>query len=468
MSTETLVFTLPTPIIQPHSGAPGATPDSDTLSGVVTQIRIPGGNPAGEPIVAGPTDRPFTVDLPDNLGFGSFLDAGKTPGVESSVAPSAPVTSSSASTKSSTGNPRTSTGSSNGPSQTSTAAPRNSSTSNATSHSNSGSTTSHRNTNPISAGAAAGIGIGCAIAGALIAAAILLLFFRRRRRRSPARSDVIPLNGFASVEKTMASPDSIGPAGMIERSLPQPAEDQALGGEMSRLKTAIKNHVQSYYHTDQVKGGVDQAALGLIATGNMPLIASTLGSLLSNPVTRMTAIRFCITWTVVSRIDQNCEPSLSFLPPEIASCLQSISSTRDDPSTKPGFMSRWKAYTAALLHDRYSSTTLTASDSRNRNISEALQALDTVLHSFADPQRDDRERLQKLEEIVKRGARFGFTVFSQPSLLEFDWNTAPSAGRGTLVISPALTQVTDDNGRRLPRPRVLEEQDVARGLESYF
>ena len=101
-------------------------------------------------------------------------------------------------------------------------------------------------------------------------------------------------------------------------------------------------------------------------------------------------------------------------------------------------------------------------------MTEALQALDAVLDPFADEQRDNRERLQKLEEILKRSARFGFILFSQPSLLEFDWNTSPSTGRGTLVVSPALTQVTDDNGRRLPRARVLEEQDIARGLESYL
>ncbi|KAL8864564.1 MAG: hypothetical protein Q9198_009783, partial [Flavoplaca austrocitrina] len=216
--------------------------------------------------------------------------------------------------------------------QTTTPAPGSNPTSGVDSTVGRASSDSRQNSNDIRPGVAAGIGIGCAIAGALIAAAIFILFFRRRRRRAPARSDAIPLNGFASVEKTIASPDSIGPAGMIERNLPQPVEDQALGGEMSRLKTAIKNHVQSYYHTNSVKGSVDQVALGVIAMGNMPLIASTLGSLLSNPVTRMTAIRFCITWTVISRIDQNCDPNLSFLPPEVATCLLSISSTRDDPS----------------------------------------------------------------------------------------------------------------------------------------
>lgn len=188
--------------------------------------------------------------------------------------------------------------------------------------------------NSISRGAAAGIGVGCAVAGALIAAAIIALLFRRRRRHRPARSDVIPLNGFVSAEKSVASPDPSSPAGVVDRNLPQPAEDQALGGEMSRLRTSIKNHVQSYYHTNSVPGSVDQAALGLVAAGNMPLIASTLASLLSNPMTRVTAIRFCIAWVAISRVDQYCEPSRSFLPPEIASCLVSIASAREDPSSE--------------------------------------------------------------------------------------------------------------------------------------
>ncbi|KAI4225645.1 MAG: hypothetical protein L6R36_003761 [Xanthoria steineri] len=417
--------------------------------GLISSVGAPGQQPTtplpgAESTRSSPFQPPTDAPRPPENGAPSSLTAASTSlkPVSSSptASPNGPVTAGSGYNSSSNGNSTTSAG------------PRSSSP----------------KSNDISPGAAAGIGIGCAIAGALIAAAIFVLFFRRRRRRAPPRSDAIPLNGFGSVEKTIASPDSVSPVAMIERSLPQPVEDQALGGELSRLKTAIKNHVQSYYHTNSVRGGVDQVALGLIATGNMPLIASTLGSLLSNPVTTMTAVRFCITWTVVSRIDPNCEPSLSFLPPEIASCLLSINSTRDDPSTKPGFMSRWKAFTAALLHDRYGSSTVTVSDARNRNISEALQALNAVLSPFADEQRDDRERVQKLEEILKRGARFGFTLFSQPSQLDFDWNAPPSAGRGTLVISPALTQVADDSGQRLPRPRVLEEQEVARGLETYL
>ncbi|KAL8731718.1 MAG: hypothetical protein Q9181_004199 [Wetmoreana brouardii] len=339
----------------------------------------------------------------------------------------------------------------------------------------------------VSPGAAAGIGIGCAVAGALIAAALIALFLRRKRRHRPTRSDIIPLNGFGSAEKSVASPDPSSLGGLVERHLPQPAEDQALGGEMSRLRTSIKNHVNSYYHTNSFRGGVNKVALGLVAAGNMPLIASTLESLLSDPATRLVAIRFCIAWTVFSRIDQSCDPSTSFLPPEIASCLSSIGSTREESESpytlcslsfevhcadldlaRMALASRWRSLTAALLQPKYGPNTLTSSDSRNANISAALQALNTMISSFANEPHNDGERVRKLEEILRRGARLGFMLFSQPSLWDFDWNPPPKVGREGLVVSPALIQVGDDNGRKLPRPRVLEEQELAQGLKSYL
>lgn len=197
------------------------------------------------------------------------------------------------------------------------------------------------NSNPISSGAAAGIGIGSAAAGALIAAFIVWLLMRRSRRsRRPARTESIRLNGFASTGKAGPggnSSDVSSAAAVVERTLPQPADDQAISGEISRLRTLIKNHAQSYYHSSPARAsatGVDQAALGAIAMGNMPIITSTLTSLLSNPSTRMSAIRFCIAWTAISRIDLGCEPVASFLPPEIATCLVSMTGMRDDPQSR--------------------------------------------------------------------------------------------------------------------------------------
>ncbi|KAL9597511.1 MAG: hypothetical protein Q9219_005093 [cf. Caloplaca sp. 3 TL-2023] len=333
----------------------------------------------------------------------------------------------------------------------------------------SASTRRQASSNSISPGAAAGIGIGCAIAGALIAAAILAFFFRRRtRRHEPSRSEVVPLNGFAPVEKTISTPDPSTPASLVDRNLPQPIGDQALGGELSHLRASIRDHVQNYYHTDNVLGSVDQAALGVIAAGNMPLIASSLASLLSNPATRLIAVRFCIAWVALSRIDHSCEPDRSFLPPEIAGCLVSIAGAREDPSTRMAFLSKWRTITASLLESKYGQATITSYDARNQNISEALQALDTVLSPYAAEKRNDRARTQGLEEVLKHGARFGFLLFSQPSTWELDWNAPSNAGRGALAISPSLMQIGDDHSRRLPRPRVVEEQELARGLDAYL
>ncbi|KAI4210810.1 MAG: hypothetical protein LQ351_006392 [Letrouitia transgressa] len=339
----------------------------------------------------------------------------------------------------------------------------------------SNNTNASSNSNPISSGAAAGIGIGSAAAGALIAAFIVWLLMRRSRRsRRPARTESIRLNGFASTGKPGSGgnpSDASSAAVVVERTLPQPADDQAISSEISRLRTLIKNHAQSYYHSSPARAsatGVDQAALGAIAMGNMPIISSTLTTLLSNPSTRMPAIRFCIAWTAISRIDLGCEPVASFLPPEIASCIVSMTGMRDDPQTHMAFLSKWRTISAALLQRSYGSGSFSSSDPRNRNINNALEALNTLLRPYADSQRDDNERERKLEEIMRRAARFGFLLFSQPSTWNFDWETPQNAGRGALVIFPALLQVGDDNGKKTPIPRALEEQELARGLERYL
>ncbi|KAI4122381.1 MAG: hypothetical protein LQ338_005854 [Usnochroma carphineum] len=470
MTEQTTTITLQTPSILTFSDA--AATVTWTLTSLTQTLQEGTTKPI---LVAGPLGT-STLNLPPSVGFSSSTIKSGAPAaaaVTQSNTQFSPASSATSDTSVSTTptsdfphttnpTPKTVSGS-NRTSSSRTAQGQSSRPSNGTNPDR-----PHRHSKSVSPGAAAGIGVGCAVAGALIAAAIVALLFWRRRRRRPARSDVIALNGFGSVEKSVASPDPSSPEGAIERNLPQPAEDQALGGEMSRLRTSIKNHVQSYYHTNGVRGSVDQAALGIVAAGNMPLIASTLGSLLSNPSTRITAIRFCIAWVAISRIDYNCEPSRSFLPPEIASCLVSIAGAREDPSTRMAFMSRWRSITASLLQSKYGQGTFSSYDPRNQNISEALHALDSILSPFEMDERSNQERVQKLEEILRRGARFGFLLFSQPSTWDFDWNTPASAGKGALAMFPAFVQVGDDNGRRLARPRVLEKQELAQGLDSYL
>ncbi len=125
---------------------------------------------------------------------------------------------------------------------------------------------------------------------------------------------------------------------VIQDSLPQPEEDQAIGGEMSRLRTLIKHHAQSYYHTAPLKPSIMSAANAnpaVLATFmHDHLSPPMLTSLLLDPKTRLVTIRLCLAWTMFSRIELTCNSDVSFLPPEVASCINSMSDVKTKDRSK--------------------------------------------------------------------------------------------------------------------------------------
>lgn len=117
---------------------------------------------------------------------------------------------------------------------------------------------------------------------------------------------------------------------------------------------------------------------------------------------------------------------------------------------------------AILLQKTYGDQrTLSRADSRHPNIEKALKTLDRVLYPYADQSRNDNDRLKNLEEILKRGARVGFLLFSQPSIWRFDWKEPGRARAGTRTVSPALIKVEDGNEQTTGTQRVLVEGEVA-------
>lgn len=96
-----------------------------------------------------------------------------------------------------------------------------------------------------------------------------------------------------------------------------------------------------------------------------------------------------------------------------------------------------------------------ADDLRLVNIGNALELADTFLRPCAKDE-DHEKRLFNLEEIMKRAARFGFLLFSQPSSFHFDWSDNDSG----LVVFPGLLQVSDDNGKPVASPRVFGKKEV--------
>lgn len=121
------------------------------------------------------------------------------------------------------------------------------------------------------------------------------------------------------------------------------------------------------------------------------------------------------------------------------------------------FYTKWRALTSELLQPTYVRNSFSAGDGRVRNIQAAATLLDSVLRPFADSRMDDGARSRNLEEILKRSAQFAFTLFSQPTAWDFDWENEQGVKSGNLCIFPALVQVMDENGEPIHPPRPFSE-----------
>ena len=180
----------------------------------------------------------------------------------------------------------------------------------------------------LSTGATAGIAIGCFAAGALLAGLIFWFCWRKRGRPNtqyPAENTY----ALASQEKGFsanAMPLSTKRSSLagLSGGLPQPLEDKAISGDVSKISNAIKNHVQSYYHTSRVNPGlIDYEDLHALGSG-LPVSVGTLTTLIGNAATREIALRFIIAWVVISKLQPSKDPIKSLLPSEVAQCYQAV------------------------------------------------------------------------------------------------------------------------------------------------
>lgn len=121
------------------------------------------------------------------------------------------------------------------------------------------------------------------------------------------------------------------------------------------------------------------------------------------------------------------------------------------------FYTKWRALTAELLQATYLRNPFSANDGRIRNIQAAATLLDSVLRPFADSRMDDGARSRNLEEILKRSAQFAFTLFSQPTTWDFDWQNDQEIKSGSLCIFPALVQAADENNNPINPPRPFSD-----------
>lgn len=122
-------------------------------------------------------------------------------------------------------------------------------------------------------------------------------------------------------------------------------------------------------------------------------------------------------------------------------------------------LSRWRQMTAALMAGTYDHDTISTSDPRQRNIRVLVDRLDAILAPLASPAHGADSRRENLEEVVKRGARFAYMLFTQPTEWEFSWDR-PARERGEWVVFPEILRVTDEAGTRLAQPQAYGAAQV--------
>lgn len=177
----------------------------------------------------------------------------------------------------------------------------------------------------VHSGAVAGVAIGCFFIGALLAGLIVFFVFRRKRQQNAYPQQHLPPGELAYVghEKHGMTATTLGSgAGAVvtnvDRLLPQPAEDDAIVGGLSKIRDGIKNHVQNYYHNSPINHEtVNEATLVELANAT-GIPTSSLKTLLLTPATRTPTIMVFLGQLILSRCVGRTDGQTSFLPAEIS------------------------------------------------------------------------------------------------------------------------------------------------------
>ena len=180
---------------------------------------------------------------------------------------------------------------------------------------------------------AAGISVGTAIVGGLLAALIVWFCMRRSKqlreeRRRHSRYD--EEKGTSS--RTEAS---------LEENLLERADDSQIKKSMQDLHELIDQHCENHYHDQAVDIAQGTLERTLIEAGydNLSSPAPSVAEfarLLQSPNTRLLAIRQFIALIILSHVGWRSRAEVSLLPPQIAVFCQTIPPTERQPGSEEG------------------------------------------------------------------------------------------------------------------------------------
>lgn len=208
----------------------------------------------------------------------------------------------------------------------------------------------HKNTR-LSNGAVAGIAIGSAIVGALVAAVASFILMKRRSRKKEHHTGApgvttVPRGQTSgsyqpsSAQKSVQHTEKALTPLEVDHILPQPFDDGSMKQEVEKFFAFVGDHVDpSLYHDYPLESHVlEQRLASESSTDIPPGIASQhdidIGKLLANPSTRYSAVTSFISAKMLAAIEFTAEPERSLLPSVVPSFLRSSSLASDNSRGK--------------------------------------------------------------------------------------------------------------------------------------
>jgi hypothetical protein len=194
----------------------------------------------------------------------------------------------------------------------------------------------------LTGGAIGGIAVACFVGGAVIASLVFFLLTRSRARKNKGytseESYGASKEGYSADSKkrtavTISLPED-SPAAIVENNLPQPKEDNAIIGDLSKLKNKIEGHIQAFYQTGPANDQAALQALPQILGEGSPIPVSRLAGLLSNSKSRPAVLRSALAWVIVSKIGVESNPRDTFLPAQVTGAVHTLPPTRMDETSR--------------------------------------------------------------------------------------------------------------------------------------
>jgi hypothetical protein len=183
----------------------------------------------------------------------------------------------------------------------------------------------------LASGAVAGVAIGMLFAGVLIAGAVFFFLLRHQKRRQASHSPINHLapSGYESRPEKGPVTVSRSVSNNISDLVPQPASDDNIKNNVSKIRDNIKNHVRTYCHSAPITSGVNEAALRNVASATSLSTGALVGAL-SNPSSRQDALRLIVAWIILSNTTSG--KSSELLPSQLSGLSAAVARTADNPS----------------------------------------------------------------------------------------------------------------------------------------